>query len=165
MCSAVLVICHPVKHNDNNENPTDRWHSHTVAFPITHNSRDTSQETEGRTVQEDDMGTGSVGVSSGPRRGPLHDYTTSKAFLVLWRQLQGFKEDWGRRQLSVERIDTTSLYGKYSSLYRSDLIAQRWCSPLIHCQKSLATHLQIMSYKINRHVGGGVYLSGLPGTE
>ncbi|XP_023694884.2 uncharacterized protein [Paramormyrops kingsleyae] len=81
-----------------------------------------SEETQGRTDQEDDMGTGSVGISSGPWWDPLHDYTTRKAFLVLWKQLEGFKAAWGQRQLSVERINTTSLYRKYSSLYREEIL-------------------------------------------
>ncbi|XP_048829785.1 uncharacterized protein si:ch73-242m19.1 [Brienomyrus brachyistius] len=81
-----------------------------------------SEDTEGCADQEADTGTRSMGTPSGPRRDPLHDYTTRKAFLLLWKQLEGFKEDWGRRQLSVEQINTTSLYRKYSSLYREEIL-------------------------------------------
>ena len=43
-------------------------------------------------------------------RQPKEAYNLLKSFLVLWKQLEVLKTDWGQKKLNVEKIDKVSLY-------------------------------------------------------
>ncbi|XP_041105837.1 uncharacterized protein si:ch73-242m19.1 [Polyodon spathula] len=49
-------------------------------------------------------------------------YTLLRAFLVLWKQLEVFKAEWGRQQLGVEDINTVSLYNQFSKIYKVEIL-------------------------------------------
>ncbi|RXM28684.1 Coiled-coil domain-containing protein 162 [Acipenser ruthenus] len=49
-------------------------------------------------------------------------YTLLRAFLVLWKQLEVFKAEWGRQRLCVEDINTVSLYKQFSKIYRVEIL-------------------------------------------
>ncbi|MGH0156902.1 UNVERIFIED_CONTAM: hypothetical protein FKN15_076171 [Acipenser sinensis] len=49
-------------------------------------------------------------------------YTLLRAFLVLWKQLEVFKAEWGRQRLGVEDINTVSLYKQFSKIYRVEIL-------------------------------------------
>ncbi|XP_035285832.1 uncharacterized protein si:ch73-242m19.1 isoform X1 [Anguilla anguilla] len=70
-------------------------------------------------------GDGSLKVAectSAPHRNPLQVYSALRSFLVLWKQLEVFKESWGQRQLGVEQINTPALYKRFSTLYRTEIV-------------------------------------------
>ncbi|KAJ7990800.1 hypothetical protein DPEC_G00290670 [Dallia pectoralis] len=61
------------------------------------------------------------GSSSVLLQDPLHVQSVLKGFLLLTKQLEVFKESWGRRQLGVEQINTVSIYRQFSILYRAEV--------------------------------------------
>uniref|UniRef100_A0A8C7S3Q8 Si:ch73-242m19.1 n=1 Tax=Oncorhynchus mykiss TaxID=8022 RepID=A0A8C7S3Q8_ONCMY len=65
------------------------------------------------------------GISSAPLQDPLQDplqvLSVLKGFLLLTKQLEVFKESWGRRQLGVEQINTMKIHRHFSRLYRADI--------------------------------------------
>uniref|UniRef100_A0A4W3J7T5 Coiled-coil domain-containing protein 162 n=1 Tax=Callorhinchus milii TaxID=7868 RepID=A0A4W3J7T5_CALMI len=49
-----------------------------------------------------------------PKSGDLISaYTACKSFLVLWKQLEVFKEEWGRLKLGVDNINSMDLYKQF----------------------------------------------------
>ncbi|XP_064412378.1 coiled-coil domain-containing protein 162 [Latimeria chalumnae] len=55
-------------------------------------------------------------------QNPTTTYAYLKSFLILWKQLEVFKEAWGRLKLGVEDINTVSLQKQFSSLYRAEIL-------------------------------------------
>ncbi|CAM4644013.1 unnamed protein product, partial [Lepidochelys kempii] len=51
----------------------------------------------------------------------LHDPVTSRAllrsFLIIWKQLEVLKAEWGRLKLKVKDINTVPLYKQFAELY------------------------------------------------
>lgn len=66
----------------------------------------------------DDGGDEGKVVTSTPLQDPIQVLSVLKGFLVLTKQLEFFKESWGRRKLGVEHINTLKLYRHFSRLYR-----------------------------------------------
>uniref|UniRef100_A0A3P8YUZ1 Coiled-coil domain containing 162 n=1 Tax=Esox lucius TaxID=8010 RepID=A0A3P8YUZ1_ESOLU len=60
-------------------------------------------------------------VSFVPLKDPLQVQSVLKGFLLLTKQLEVFKESWGRRQLRVEQINTLKIFKQFSSLYRAEI--------------------------------------------
>ncbi|XP_069582750.1 uncharacterized protein [Ranitomeya imitator] len=52
---------------------------------------------------------------------PVSESTLLKSFLILWKQLEYFKEQWGKHKLQVEEIDTVGLYRQFCELYRDEI--------------------------------------------
>ncbi|XP_031757880.1 uncharacterized protein LOC100496491 isoform X2 [Xenopus tropicalis] len=52
---------------------------------------------------------------------PIGVFQLLKSFLILWKQLEMFKERWGKLKLQVEKINTVPLYKQFSELYRDDI--------------------------------------------
>ncbi|XP_077868441.1 uncharacterized protein LOC100372084 [Saccoglossus kowalevskii] len=52
---------------------------------------------------------------------PLVAYGMLKKFLIMWKRLEVFKLDWGKRKLSVEEINTLSLYKQFRKQYKIDI--------------------------------------------
>ncbi|XP_040286008.1 coiled-coil domain-containing protein 162-like [Bufo bufo] len=52
---------------------------------------------------------------------PISESTLLKAFLILWKQLEFFKEQWGKHKLEVEEINTVCLYRQFCELYRDEI--------------------------------------------
>ncbi|CAM5100509.1 unnamed protein product, partial [Eretmochelys imbricata] len=56
----------------------------------------------------------------------LHDPVTSRAllrsFLIIWKQLEVLKAEWGRLKLKVEDINTVPLYKQFAELYGTDIL-------------------------------------------
>ena len=44
---------------------------------------------------------------------PLESYKLLKSFLLLWKQLEVMKADWGKRKLGLEKIDTIASYKEF----------------------------------------------------
>ncbi|KAG7465708.1 hypothetical protein MATL_G00156270 [Megalops atlanticus] len=82
------------------------------------------EEEEGEGVCETDSGGGAGGVAFllAPHRDPMQMYSALRAFLLLWKQLEVFRDSWGRRQLGVEQINTPALYKRFSRLYRAEIL-------------------------------------------
>ncbi|XP_069092706.1 uncharacterized protein [Pleurodeles waltl] len=53
---------------------------------------------------------------------PITAYSLLRSFLKLWKQLELFKDVWGRLKLSVEEINSVALYKQFSELYRVDIL-------------------------------------------
>ncbi|XP_043924848.1 uncharacterized protein LOC122799665 [Protopterus annectens] len=53
---------------------------------------------------------------------PIKSYTILRSFLILWKQLEVFKETWGRLKLRVEDINTVALYKQFAKLYRTEIL-------------------------------------------
>ncbi|XP_069462643.1 coiled-coil domain-containing protein 162-like [Ambystoma mexicanum] len=53
---------------------------------------------------------------------PITAYSLLRSFLKLWKQLELFKEAWGRLKLRVEEVNTVPLYKQFSELYRVDIL-------------------------------------------
>ncbi|XP_075125631.1 coiled-coil domain-containing protein 162-like [Leptodactylus fuscus] len=52
---------------------------------------------------------------------PISESTLLKSFLILWKQLEFFKEQWGKQKLQVEEINTVCLYRQFCELYRDEI--------------------------------------------
>ncbi|XP_073191258.1 coiled-coil domain-containing protein 162-like [Lepidochelys kempii] len=56
----------------------------------------------------------------------LHDPVTSRAllrsFLIIWKQLEVLKAEWGRLKLKVKDINTVPLYKQFAELYGTDIL-------------------------------------------
>ncbi|XP_075197602.1 coiled-coil domain-containing protein 162-like [Anomaloglossus baeobatrachus] len=52
---------------------------------------------------------------------PVSESTLLKSFLILWKQLEYFKEQWGKQKLQVEEINTVYLYRQFCELYRDEI--------------------------------------------
>ncbi|KAI1895743.1 hypothetical protein AGOR_G00109630 [Albula goreensis] len=93
-----------------------------------HSDRDSTPR-QGGEVEEDgdsteaggDAGEEVAGFLSAPHRDPLQVYSALRSFLVLWKQLEVFKESWGRQKLGVEQINTPELLKRFSRLYRAEI--------------------------------------------
>ncbi|XP_076834646.1 si:ch73-242m19.1 isoform X3 [Brachyhypopomus gauderio] len=85
---------------------------------------DSDMETE-RQVQ--DCSDGAENVSGHTEEGkpadcrPIQSLTQQKGFLLLWKQLEVFKESWARHQLGVEQLNTAALFKRFSHLYRMEI--------------------------------------------
>ncbi|KAM4694292.1 uncharacterized protein O3C94_004746 [Discoglossus pictus] len=54
-------------------------------------------------------------------RNPIEMCRLLKSFLILWKQLEVFKEKWGKMKLRTEEINTVSLYKQFCELYRDEI--------------------------------------------
>ncbi|XP_060609133.2 coiled-coil domain-containing protein 162-like [Anolis sagrei] len=45
-----------------------------------------------------------------------------KSYLILWKQLETLKAEWGRLKLKVEDINTVALYKQFSELYGAEVL-------------------------------------------
>ncbi|XP_036448688.1 coiled-coil domain-containing protein 162 [Colossoma macropomum] len=52
---------------------------------------------------------------------PIQCLTQQKGFLLLWKQLEVFKESWTRQQLGVEQMNSASSFKMFSRLYRMEI--------------------------------------------
>ncbi|XP_075058991.1 uncharacterized protein LOC142144265 [Mixophyes fleayi] len=52
---------------------------------------------------------------------PISEYKLLRCFLILWKQLEVFKEKWGKLKLRVEEINTVRLYRQFCELYRDEI--------------------------------------------
>ncbi|XP_072545413.1 uncharacterized protein [Salminus brasiliensis] len=52
---------------------------------------------------------------------PIQSLTQQKGFLLLWKQLEVFKESWAQQQLGVEQINSAKLFKVFSRLYRMEI--------------------------------------------
>ncbi|KAJ8399407.1 hypothetical protein AAFF_G00411190 [Aldrovandia affinis] len=82
---------------------------------------DEAEEGRGGAEMEDSGGMEVTKFLLAPHRDSLQVYSALRSFLVLWKQLEVFKESWGRRQLGVEQINTPTLYKRFSKLYRAEI--------------------------------------------
>ncbi|KAJ8353263.1 hypothetical protein SKAU_G00208300 [Synaphobranchus kaupii] len=98
------------------------------AVPFQLCSSDDSTPRKGKEVggcdseMEGDGSVKAVGCLSAPHRDPLQVYIALKSFLMLWKQLEVFKESWGQQQLGMEQINTPTLYKQFSKLYRTEIV-------------------------------------------
>ncbi|XP_051853468.1 coiled-coil domain-containing protein 162-like isoform X2 [Antechinus flavipes] len=56
------------------------------------------------------------------QRDPLTAYAFLRSFLIIWKQLEVLKEEWGRLKLRVTDINTVTLYQQFGELYGSDIL-------------------------------------------
>ncbi|KAM8998877.1 uncharacterized protein ACOB8E_021202 [Sarcophilus harrisii] len=56
------------------------------------------------------------------QRDPLTAYAFLRSFLIIWKQLEVLKEQWGRLKLRVTDINTVTLYQQFQELYGSDIL-------------------------------------------
>lgn len=47
----------------------------------------------------------------------MGSYALVKSYLVLWKQLEMLKTEWGRLKFKVDDINTVSIYKQFSELY------------------------------------------------
>ncbi|KAI4884589.1 hypothetical protein NFI96_034543 [Prochilodus magdalenae] len=52
---------------------------------------------------------------------PIRCLTQQKGFLLLWKQLEVFKESWTRQQLGVEQMNSATSFKMFSRLYRMEI--------------------------------------------
>ncbi|XP_050989917.1 uncharacterized protein si:ch73-242m19.1 [Labeo rohita] len=52
---------------------------------------------------------------------PIQSLMKQQGFLLLWKQMEIFKESWTQRQTGVEKINTTALFKHLSQLYRVEV--------------------------------------------
>ncbi|XP_078256203.1 coiled-coil domain containing 162 [Rhinoraja longicauda] len=53
---------------------------------------------------------------------PIGMYKALKSFLIVWKQLEVLKEEWGRLKLGVEEINSAALYKQFCKLYRVEIL-------------------------------------------
>ncbi|XP_059838957.1 uncharacterized protein si:ch73-242m19.1 isoform X2 [Hypanus sabinus] len=53
---------------------------------------------------------------------PISMYKVLKSFLILWKQLEVFKDEWGRLKLGVKTINSVTLYKQFCKLYRQEVM-------------------------------------------
>ncbi|XP_067884691.1 coiled-coil domain-containing protein 162-like [Heterodontus francisci] len=76
-------------------------------------------------VEEKEDGEQSPGnkiVASLKAKEPISVYMALKSFLILWKQLEVFKEEWGRQKLGVEHINSVTLYKQFCKVYRLEIM-------------------------------------------
>ncbi|XP_044531340.1 uncharacterized protein LOC123246558 [Gracilinanus agilis] len=56
------------------------------------------------------------------QRDPLPAYAFLRSFLIIWKQLEVLKEEWGRLKLRVADINTVALYQQFLELYGADIL-------------------------------------------
>uniref|UniRef100_UPI00398EB9BA uncharacterized protein isoform X2 n=1 Tax=Pristiophorus japonicus TaxID=55135 RepID=UPI00398EB9BA len=61
-------------------------------------------------------------VTSSKAEEPIAAYSAFKCFLILWKQLEVFKEEWGSLKLGVEHINSMTLYKQFCRLYRLEIL-------------------------------------------
>ncbi|XP_051881404.1 coiled-coil domain-containing protein 162-like [Pristis pectinata] len=61
-------------------------------------------------------------VPSSKTAEPISMYRVLKSFLILWKQLEVIKEEWGRLKLGVEHINSVTLYKQFYKLYRLEIL-------------------------------------------
>ncbi|XP_061479532.1 uncharacterized protein LOC133383234 isoform X2 [Rhineura floridana] len=61
--------------------------------------------------------------------------TLQKSYLILWKQLEMLKAEWGRLKLKVDDINTVPLYKQFSELYGAEV--------LYPAMRTLARHMGI----------------------
>ncbi|XP_043531253.1 coiled-coil domain-containing protein 162-like [Chiloscyllium plagiosum] len=91
---------------------------------------ESSVDTVTKTQQEDAVELKEDGKQSSVSRvapslkakDPTSVYMALKSFLILWKQLEVFKEEWGRLKLSVEQINSVSLYKQFCKVYRMEIL-------------------------------------------
>ncbi|XP_029452705.1 uncharacterized protein LOC115088588 [Rhinatrema bivittatum] len=64
---------------------------------------------------------------------PVTAYALLRSFLIIWKQLEVFKEAWGRIRLHTEDINTLPLYKQFAELYRVEILHP--------AMKALARHM------------------------
>uniref|UniRef100_A0A4W4DM44 Uncharacterized protein n=1 Tax=Electrophorus electricus TaxID=8005 RepID=A0A4W4DM44_ELEEL len=52
---------------------------------------------------------------------PIQSLAQQKSFLLLWKQLEVFKENWAWHHLGVEQLNTAALFKRVSRLYRMEI--------------------------------------------
>ncbi|XP_068087378.1 coiled-coil domain-containing protein 162-like isoform X5 [Hyperolius riggenbachi] len=52
---------------------------------------------------------------------PVSEYRQLRSFLILWKQLEVFKEKWGKIKLRVEEINTVQTFKQFCELYRDEI--------------------------------------------
>ncbi|XP_073483154.1 uncharacterized protein [Aquarana catesbeiana] len=52
---------------------------------------------------------------------PISEYRQLSSFLILWKQLEVFKERWAKKKLRVEEINTIRLYRQFCEMYREEI--------------------------------------------
>ncbi|KAI7805082.1 putative transmembrane protein FLJ37396, partial [Triplophysa rosa] len=65
---------------------------------------------------------------------PIRSLMNQRGFLLLWKQMEVFKESWTQRQLASERSTSPALYKHISQLYRAEIYF-----PSMH---ALAQHME-----------------------
>ncbi|KAM9316636.1 uncharacterized protein PAF06_007690 [Gastrophryne carolinensis] len=55
------------------------------------------------------------------QQDPFFEYTLLRSFLILWKQLELFKDKWGKMKLRVEEINTVCRYRQFCELYRDEI--------------------------------------------
>ncbi|KAJ7341823.1 hypothetical protein JRQ81_007119 [Phrynocephalus forsythii] len=63
---------------------------------------------------------------------PVASCALQRSYLILWKQLEMLKAEWGRLKLKVEDINTVPLYKQFSELYGTEV--------MFPAMKSLARH-------------------------
>ncbi|XP_048209675.1 uncharacterized protein LOC125357064 [Perognathus longimembris pacificus] len=53
---------------------------------------------------------------------PVMSLALLRSFLILWKQLEVLKEQWGRLQLRDQDMDPVSLHKQFSKLYETDIL-------------------------------------------
>ncbi|XP_067841118.1 uncharacterized protein si:ch73-242m19.1 [Heptranchias perlo] len=61
-------------------------------------------------------------VPSSKTEEPISAHRTLKSFLILWKQLEVFKEEWGRLKLGGEHINSVTLYKQFCKFYRLEIM-------------------------------------------
>ncbi|XP_067312201.1 uncharacterized protein si:ch73-242m19.1 [Pseudorasbora parva] len=52
---------------------------------------------------------------------PIQSLMNQRGFLLLWKQVEVFKESWTQRQMGVETINSPALFRRFSQLYRVEI--------------------------------------------
>ncbi|XP_038656938.1 coiled-coil domain-containing protein 162-like [Scyliorhinus canicula] len=75
-------------------------------------------------VEKEDGEQSSVGNIAPPMKtkDPISAYMALKSFLILWKQLEVFKEEWGRLKLNVEQFNSVTLYKQFCKVYRLEIM-------------------------------------------
>ncbi|XP_055490902.1 coiled-coil domain-containing protein 162-like [Leucoraja erinacea] len=53
---------------------------------------------------------------------PIWMYKVLKSFLIVWKQLEVFKEEWGKLKLGVEQVNSAALYKQFCKVYRLEIL-------------------------------------------
>ncbi|KAM4771028.1 uncharacterized protein WCC33_002830 [Rhinophrynus dorsalis] len=76
-------------------------------------------QTPGDRQQETGPGT-TIHLPSAPH-DPISVFKLLRSFLILWKQLEVCKENWGKQRLRVEKVNTTPIYKQFCELYRDEI--------------------------------------------
>lgn len=121
MLGVMLLMEDLVLGNKNNKNLNEAIESKPTSASTSRNSKlSIVAPTADLNQNEENEKTATKSVA---KKSPLVlNYKKWRFFLLTWKRLEFLKQDWARRKLGLENINTYEAYSRFSENYRKDIL-------------------------------------------